>query len=239
MGGKEGEYAGEFKKEVNETDPETGEVKEVGGVVLNPDVVLYRWNQMYAFLAPWSTEDRGESLYSRAMMAPLDISSMQAKDTVDVSYVRDPMLGYKVVVDFTGGSLSIPCPGKDENNFYIITEIRSSGMFELCNPYAPDDLVRDDEGFPTYDSLGELSTKLIIIGGDLVIDRSDYPDSILRVPFAEGVGFGQGMAQVKSHLEFYSWLGSGISGQGIIQEELVRTRDGHVMVFMRTDDQAL
>lgn len=237
-GGVEDEYAGEFKKEVMDTDPDTGEVKEVGGVVLNPDVVLYRWNDMYAFLAPWSHDTTGdwrESLYGKQMMIPLDISSMQEKDIINVSYVFDPILDYKVVVDFTGDSLFVVCPGKGEDNSYVITEIRDSGMLELRNLNAPDDLVVDGV-YINYDSLNELSTKLMIINGDLIIDRSSYPDSILRAPFVEGVVFGQGMVQVKSHLEFYSYLGSGRgdSPDWGIQEELMRTKEG-CLIFMRAN----
>ncbi|MDP2892329.1 MAG: hypothetical protein Q8O09_04255, partial [Bacillota bacterium] len=179
-GGKEDEYAGEFKKEVNETDPETGEVKEVGGVVLDPDIVLYMWNDMYEVLDPMYVKKT--SLYTQEMMVPLDISSMQTEDTIDISYIlAEGGISGRVVVDFTGGPLSITCPGKGENNYYI-NEIDPK-RFQLHNPDVLLSMVVDNQGGCVYDAMREFSTDFITLDGDFIIDESSYPELIRDISF--------------------------------------------------------
>jgi len=208
-GGEIGEYAGEFKKEIIVTNPETGKeieimTEDVGGVVLKPDVVKW-WID---FVKPDSRFIYYEGTGTFAI--PLDISGMNL-DEINISYSDEngAVPGYmqKMIFNFNG-SLPIVCVslgredidsnyilGKKDNELYLMESLikHPGGNYDVLFPLHNGKSSRD------YN----LATRYIYFSGDFNVDEKPI-DNYDEIDFGKFV-YGEKMCEVDSALFLKTW----------------------------------
>jgi hypothetical protein len=209
--GVEDEYAGEFKKEVMVENSETGEMEEVGGVVLKPEIV----KQLIDEVKPDSrfTYDDGINTFA----IPLDISGMEVED-IKISYMKN---NKEVKFEFDG-YLPIICIAlgrEDIDSNYVLRKHQGE------NSYLIEDLVRNEaineeyhrilnpwnDSREKYSLDQDLVTRYIYFIGDFNINIKPTEVSE-QINFGKFV-YGEKICEVSSGLICTDW------GLGIDYEE--------------------
>ena len=137
-GGAEGEYAGEFKKEVTEQYPDTGEVKEVGGVVLELPIIRLLLERDYVV----------SNL--RPCAIPLDVSSYDGEVSICVS--GEGLEGLSVdnfSVDSFDGDVPLHNPEIKTSVFVTSVDVEFEGALPLiCMGFGKEEIETNYEFDP-------------------------------------------------------------------------------------------
>jgi hypothetical protein len=215
-GGVEGEYAGEFKKDVFITGVNEGAAfkKEIGGIVMTPEVVREL------------IKTTSEEIHNAVMPMPVDISVLGSEDVVmstenilgDYPYAIDNVV---IKIEIEGdASVDMVCVSLEEDSTYRLFSDEYYG-FKIENSYAGSsewaDKRRDDSNI----SEEEWSSFLSFMGN---IDTRYYNDGI-----SAEVNYGDIIGKITSPVYMFMDYMSGLE-RASFHNFLYKTGDERIYI---------